>query len=97
VTGSSTSIFVWLTPPSFAGSLAIADIANAPTPEARTALVKDYVNAVWALWSQAHLDTIAQWYERFVASDKVRRRWRSVDDAREPAPPARRDWRERAV
>ncbi len=64
--------FTWLTPPSFADSLKIADIVAAPTPSARTARLSDYVHAVWSIWwSTDHADTIGQWYERYVMPEKI--------------------------
>lgn len=63
------SRFVWLTPPSFAGSLTVADIAGVPTPGERAALVQPYVEEVWTRWAQEHQATIAQWYERFVLAE----------------------------
>lgn len=63
--------FHWLTPPSFAGSLTIADIVALPTPTARSQKVEEYVKQVWSLWAQAHEDTIIRWYEAFVLPDKL--------------------------
>lgn len=65
------SRFSWLTPPSFTGSLTVADIAQASTPTARLALVQPYVEGVWSRWVQNHLTTVAQWYERFVLPDTI--------------------------
>lgn len=59
--------FQWLTPPSFEGSLTVAAIVQAPTPQARANLAQDYVAQVWSLWSQKQLETIAAWYDAFVA------------------------------
>jgi hypothetical protein len=61
--------YIWLTPPSFAESVTVADIANASTPSARAAKLDEYVRGVWALWSRAHGPAIARWYEAFVAKD----------------------------
>ena len=63
--------FQWLTPPDFAGSLTVADIAQAPTPPARAELAGRYVEEVWACWSESHVATIAAWYDRFVVSDRL--------------------------
>jgi hypothetical protein len=64
--------FTWLTPPSFADSLKIADIVAASTPQARTARLSDYVHDVWSVWwSTDHADTIVQWYERYIMSEKI--------------------------
>lgn len=63
--------FHWLAPPSFAGSLTIADIVALPTPTARSQKVKEYVEQVWSLWEYAHQTTIADWYDSFVLPDKL--------------------------
>jgi hypothetical protein len=63
--------FQWLPPPSFAGSLTVADIVQASTPMARTEQVKLYLQDVWSAWSQVHLDPIASWYEKFVVVDRL--------------------------
>jgi hypothetical protein len=55
--------FVWLTPPSFAATLTVAGIVAGPTPQARTGLVRRYVDDVWAAWSPHHA-TVAAWYAR---------------------------------
>ena len=66
------SRFVWLTPPSFADSLNIADIVAAPTPSARTARLADYVHSVWSIWWKTdHADTLGQWYERYIVPEKI--------------------------
>lgn len=63
--------FVWLTPPSFEGSLTVADLVQPPTPAERAALVQPYVEGVWTRWAQAHQATITQWYERFVLAETL--------------------------
>jgi hypothetical protein len=64
--------FVWLTPPSFVGSLKIADIVAAPTPQARAERAKDYVDNVWSIWWQTeHAPTLVQWYEQYVVPEKI--------------------------
>lgn len=60
--------FAWLTPPDFTGSLTVADIAAARTPQIRTEQAIDYIQSVWKLWAQSHRTAIAGWYERWVAS-----------------------------
>lgn len=65
------SRFSWLTPPSFAGSLTVADIAGAPTPAARLALVQPYIEGVRLRWTQEHQAIVAQWYDRFVRADTL--------------------------
>lgn len=64
--GEKHGRFHWLTLPDFTGSLNVADIANAPTPQARAALVERYVREVWKLWAHSHAATIAKWYDEFV-------------------------------
>jgi len=61
--------FVWLTPPSFSGSLTIADIVEAPTPSARSERVVAYIHCVWEIWATDHTGTIARWYDLFVEGD----------------------------
>lgn len=61
--------FQWLTPPDFAGSINVAQIAEAATPQARAELVERYVREVWELWARDYLKTVAQWYEEFVVKD----------------------------
>ena len=61
--------FEWLEPPDFAGSITVAGIAAAPTPQARTVRAKDYVRNVWDVWSAKHGDIVASWYDRFVVPD----------------------------
>lgn len=66
------SRFTWLTPPSFADSLKIADVVTASTPQARAALVMDYVRNIWSIWwATEHAPTIAQWYEQYVVPEKI--------------------------
>jgi len=62
--------FQWLTPPAFAGSLTVADIAQAPTPPARAGLAGRYVEGVWVRWSASHAATVATWYDEFVVPDR---------------------------
>jgi hypothetical protein len=61
--------FAWLAPPSFAGSLTVADIVRETTEAARTEALKSYIRSVWSAWAQAYSETIADWYERFVIKD----------------------------
>lgn len=68
---SKHSRFVWLTPPSFAGSVTVADIVQAPTTEERPLVVQHYVEGVWSRWAQVHQATVAQWYARFVLADSL--------------------------
>lgn len=57
--------FAWLSPPSLAGTLTVADIVAGPTPAARTGLVRRYVESVWAAWSP-HAATVAGWYAQYI-------------------------------
>ena len=61
--------FQWLTPPAFAGSLTVANIAQAPAPPARAELAGRYVEEVWSNWSENYTATIATWYDKFVVPD----------------------------
>lgn len=63
--------FVWLEPPSFAGTVTVAAIAGAPTPAARTEQLRRYVPDVWARWQAAHGATVAAWYALFVDADRL--------------------------
>ncbi len=65
------SRFTWLTPPAFVGSLTVANIVNAPTPDARAALVQPYIERVWSIWAQEHRTTVDAWYTRFILADTV--------------------------
>ncbi len=66
------SRFVWLPPPSFEGSLTVADIVAAPTPIARAERIKDYVHNVWSIWwATEHAPTIVRWYEQYVLPEKI--------------------------
>lgn len=58
--------FSWLTSPSFAGSITVADIVQRPTPAARTSHVQSYIHTVWSLWADAHTAIISAWYDQFV-------------------------------
>jgi hypothetical protein len=59
--------FIWLAPPSFAGSLSVADIVQGATPRARSEILARYVQEVWARWSRNHLATLSAWYAAYVA------------------------------
>lgn len=63
--------FAWLIPPAFDGTHAIAAIVGEPTPEARAAQVRPYVEAVWSAWAAEHRSTVASWYERYVVPDHL--------------------------
>jgi hypothetical protein len=61
--------YQWLEPPSFAGSLTVADIARATTPQERADVARCYVEAVWSLWAHQHEKRIVTWYEEFILPD----------------------------
>ncbi len=72
--------FQWLTPPSFAGCLTVADIVAGATATStslstsveRTTIAQEYVKQVYATWSEAHHPTITTWYDNFIVADKIR-------------------------
>ncbi|MBX2997141.1 MAG: hypothetical protein KF893_01430 [Caldilineaceae bacterium] len=63
--------FHWLTPPLLEGSLTVAEIVQLPTPAARTAQVRAYVEQVWAIWSHDYRATVEDWYNRLVAPERL--------------------------
>jgi hypothetical protein len=65
-TGPKHGRFRWLTPPDLRATVNVAQIAAAPTPAARGALVDDCARSVWAAWAAGYEATIAAWYERYV-------------------------------
>jgi hypothetical protein len=65
------SRFRWLAPPSFEGSLNVAAIAAAPTPQPRAGLAGQYVRQVWALWAADHQATVAGWYDQYVVPERI--------------------------
>jgi len=67
--GARKGRFRWLEPPSFAGSLTVADIAQAPTPQERAEVAQRYVEEVWSLWAQMHAATVAAWYKEHILPD----------------------------
>ena len=64
------SRFHWLTPPSFANCLTVADVAAGETPQERSRLVKAWVRDVWHVWSEPHGAQVATWFEKFVISER---------------------------
>lgn len=68
---SKHSRFHWLTPPDFTGSLTVADIVRAPTPEQRAGVVQSYVESVWSIWAKAARATVPQWYARYVLAERM--------------------------
>jgi hypothetical protein len=63
--------FLWLTPPSFASGLTIADVVNAVTPSQRTAILEQWIQGVWGVWKAPHGTQIAAWFERYVLSERL--------------------------
>ncbi len=64
------SRFHWLTPPSFAGCLTVADVATGETPHERSRIVEAWVRDVWQVWSKLHGDQVGTWFEKFVTSER---------------------------
>ena len=64
------SRFHWLTPPSFADCLTVADVAAGETPQERSRLVEVWVRDVWRVWSEIHGDQVATWFEQCVISER---------------------------
>jgi Family of unknown function (DUF5946) len=65
------SRFHWLTPPSFANCLTVADVAAGETPQERSSMVEAWVKDVWKTWSEIHGDQVAMWFEQFVISKRL--------------------------
>ena len=65
------SRFHWLTPPSFANCLTVADVAAGKTPHERSRIVEAWVREVWQTWSEMHGDQVAIWFEKFVLSERL--------------------------
>ncbi|MEM7117531.1 MAG: DUF5946 family protein [Chloroflexota bacterium] len=59
--------FHWLTPPDFTDCLTVADIAAEPTAEERGEKTAVYVKQVYTHWAELHHDTLAQWYNTYIA------------------------------
>ena len=64
------SRFHWLTPPSFAGCLTVADVAAGETPSERSSIVEAWVQDVWRVWSEIHSAQVATWFEKYVTSER---------------------------
>jgi Family of unknown function (DUF5946) len=64
------SRFHWLTPPSFANCLTVADVIAGETPHERSRIVEAWVRDVWRVWSMTHGDQVAIWFEKFVVSER---------------------------
>jgi Family of unknown function (DUF5946) len=64
------SRFHWLTPPSFANCLTVANVAAGETPSERSRVVEAWVRDVWKTWSEMHGDQVAVWFEKFVINER---------------------------
>jgi Family of unknown function (DUF5946) len=64
------SRFHWLTPPSFANCLTVADVAAGETSHERSRIVEAWVRDVWKIWSELHRDQVAIWFEKYVISER---------------------------
>jgi hypothetical protein len=64
------SRFHWLTPPSFANCLTVAEVAAGETPHERSRIVEAWVREVWTVWSEMHGDQVAVWFEKYVISER---------------------------
>ena len=75
--------FHWLTPPSFASSLTVADVVAGETPLERSSLVEAWVKSVWAAvlaqlrhlsgraaWAVLHHEQVEAWFEKYVLSER---------------------------
>jgi len=62
--------FHWLTPPSFASSLTLADVVTGETPLERSSVVEAWVKSVWAVWSGPHREQVEAWFEKYVLSER---------------------------
>ncbi|HLZ00297.1 MAG TPA: DUF5946 family protein [Candidatus Angelobacter sp.] len=52
--------YAWLTPPSFAGRLTVADVHKATNAEEHIRFVRAWAESVWKAWSPHH-DTVREW------------------------------------
>jgi hypothetical protein len=50
--------FAWLEPPSFEGSLTVADVLKAKDVSEHKKFVKDWGESVWKTWKAKHLRTV---------------------------------------
>jgi len=62
--------FHWLSPPSFASSLTVADVAAGKTPLERSSLVEAWVKSVWAAWAGPYRGQVEVWFEKYVLSER---------------------------
>lgn len=52
--------FVWLEPPTPNGTLTIADVLKAVTPQEQANAIENYARDIWRAW-QAHRATVLKW------------------------------------
>ena len=62
--------FHWLTPPSFASCLRVADVVAGATLAERSKLVEAWVKSVWGAWRAVHGDQVTAWFERYVQAER---------------------------
>lgn len=63
--------FHWLTPPSFAERLTVADIVADDTPGGRSSLAEAWVKDVWAAWAAPHGAQVTAWFEAYIVSERL--------------------------
>ncbi|MFD1734476.1 DUF5946 family protein [Deinococcus malanensis] len=59
--------FFWLTPPSFASVLTVADVLSAADVQARADVAEAWVRDVWSVWAQLHEGQVAAWFAAYMA------------------------------
>ncbi|WP_242403037.1 DUF5946 family protein [Deinococcus deserti] len=59
--------FHWLTPPSFASVLTVADVQNAGDAQVRAQVAEAWVRDVWSVWAQLHEGQVASWFAAYMA------------------------------
>lgn len=64
--------FSWLEPPSFDGTLTVADVIQAEGPEEHAELVQEWSASVWKVWKDKHYATIANLVEKRAAARERR-------------------------
>lgn len=55
--------FVWLEPPTPNGTMTIADVLRAQTPEEQANAIEKYARDIWSAW-QVHRETVLKWAAR---------------------------------
>jgi hypothetical protein len=59
--------FDWLSPPSFAPCLTIADVIAA---ENQSQILETWIKSVWEAWAVPHQNQVAVWFEKYVLSEQ---------------------------